>query len=593
MKEFVKTMLAVIAAIIVLHLLGFLLMMFIFAGAAVSGGKTVLPREGVLDIQMSSFQIGEQSQDTSMPDFSSVVSGAAGGPVIGIWDAVRAIDKAAEDPAVKYLYLRPEGMTAGNAHCEEFRQAIVRFRESGKPVVAYMENPSIGTYYLASAADRIYLGAYHGGMSNFTGLAGQLIFVKDILDKVGVNVQLIRHGKYKSAGEMYIKNAPSAENLEQNRVMVESIWKTLSDDICAARDIDPAELDRKIDELAFVFPEDFVEAGLVDGLVNAYQLEAKLCDLAVVTSPDDLHLIAFKDYIDARLTPATLAKKKVAILFADGEIVESEATGNIDGDTFAEEVNKVIKDESIGAVVFRVNSPGGSVLASEKIRLAIDSLCAAKPVVASYGNYAASGGYWISCGVGKVYSDATTLTGSIGVFSMIPDMSKVADKVGVNFVTVGTHKHTEMMSLMHTLDKEETAYMQASVEDIYARFVDLVAEGRSMEPTAVDDIAQGRVWTGSDAIGIGLVDEIGSLKDAVSCAASLAGYESEADYGVVTFPKVPTMMEMILESMGQKKKASSILAGTPFEALGQAASRLQENEPAKVYAQLPYEIVIK
>jgi protease-4 len=283
----------------------------------------------------------------------------------------------------------------------------------------------------------------------------------------------------------------------------------------------------------------------------------------------------------------------VAILFADGEIIDGKDYTDIASDRFVAEIDKIRKDKTIKSVVLRVNSPGGSVIASEKIRTALKLLMDEKPVIASYGNYAASGGYWISAGVQKIYTDATCLTGSIGVFSMIPEFSKTTGKVGVNVVTVGSNKHSDMYSLMRPFDAEETACMQADVEDIYERFVNVVAEGRSLETQQVDDMAQGRVWVGTDALGLGLVDEIGGLREAVDYAASLAGYMSKGDYHVVAYPTQLSQTEQLLDMIYGKKEAPSILEGTPFEALGRSLRTLQDNRPTQVYARLPYDIDIR
>ena len=593
MKEFVKMMLAVICAYIVMQLIGFFLL-FVMIGsmAALGSGKTVLPREGVLDIDMSQFALGEQTQDDSFGGGLSVMGFSAGGPTIGLWDAIQAIEAAAADPGIKYILLRPDAASAGTAAAEEFREALAEFRKSGKAVVAYTENPGNGTLYLASVADKIYMTSYHGGMAQVVGLSGRMMYLKDILDKVGVNVQLIRHGKYKSAGETYIRNTPSAENIEQNQVMVNSVWKTLSGTIAEARGLSEEQLNALVDNLKLNFPEDFLQNGLVDELLDHEGLVTKLCDLAQVEKVEDLHLVPLMDYVDAKVNHLR-GKENVAILFADGEIIDGFDYEDVASDRFVAEIDKIRKDNTVKSVVLRVNSPGGSVVASEKIRTALKLLMAEKPLVASYGNYAASGGYWISAGCQKIYSDATCLTGSIGVFSMVPEFSKVTKKVGVNVVTVGSNKHSDMYSLMRPFDAEETASMQAYVEDIYERFVGLVAEARSMEVPAVDDIAQGRVWVGTDAIGLGLVDEIGGLREAVEYAASLAGFISKGDYHVVAYPAQLTQREQLMQMFSSRKEEPSILADTPFEAFGKALKDLRDNEPTQVYARLPYDIDIR
>ena len=592
MKEFVKMMLAVICAFIVMQLIGFLLLFLMIGAVSIGSSKTVLPREGVLDIDLEQFTLGEQTMDDTFSPSVSLMGMSAGGATIGIWDAIQAIEAAAADPGIKYILLRADAASGGVSSLEELRAALAEFRKSGKAVVAYTENPTSGSYYLASVADKVYMTSYHGGSPQMTGMASQMIFLKDVLDKVGVNFQLIRHGKYKSAGEMYIKNAPSDENREQYQVMVNSLWKTISNTTADSRDFTVEKLNELIDNLALNFPEDFLENGLVDELLDHEGLVTKLCDLAQVEKVEDLHLVSFADYVDAKVSHLR-GKENVAILFADGEIVEGNDYQEISSGRFVAQIDKIRKDNTIKAVVLRVNSPGGSVIASEKIRSALKLLMAEKPVVASYGNYAASGGYWISAGVNKIYSDATCLTGSIGVFSMIPEFSKTAGKVGVNLVTVGSNKHSDMYSLMRPFDAEETASMQAYVDDVYERFVGLVAEGRSLEKQAVDDMAQGRVWVGTDAIGLGLVDEIGGLRQAVDYAASLAGYVTDSDYRVVTYPVVPTQAEQILDMIYGNKPAPSILEGTPFEALGRTLRDLEERKAAQVYARLPYDIEIR
>ncbi len=592
MKDFVKMMLAVICAFIVMQLVGFFLLFIMIGTVSLGSSKTVLPREGVLDIDLEQFALGEQTTDASFSPSVSLLGMSAGGATIGIWDAIQAIEAAAADPGIKYILLRADAASGGVSSLEELRAALAEFRKSGKAVVAYTENPSSGSYYLASVADKIYMTSYHGGSPQMTGMASQMIFLKDVLDKVGVNFQLIRHGKYKSAGEMYIKNAPSDENREQYQVMVNSLWKTISATTADSRGLTVEKLNGLIDNLALNFPEDFLENGLVDELLDHEGLVTKLCDLAQVEKAEDLHLVSFSDYVDAKVIHLR-GKENVAILFADGEIVEGNDSQEISSGRFVAQIDKIRKDNTVKAVVLRVNSPGGSVIASEKIRTALKLLMAEKPVVASYGNYAASGGYWISAGVNKIYSDATCLTGSIGVFSMIPEFSKTAGKVGVNMVTVGSNKHSDMYSLMRPFDAEETASMQAYVDDVYERFVSLVAEGRSLEKQAVDDMAQGRVWVGTDAIGLGLVDEIGGLRQAVDYAASLAGYVNDSDYRVVTYPAVPTQTEQILDMLYGKKQTPSILEGTPFEALGKTLDAVRDNRPTQVYARIPYDIEIR
>ena len=578
-------MLAVICGVVVLRIIGFLFMLVMFGSAIAAGGQAPLPKNGVLDIDMSTFILADQTQTDPMP--TSILSlGAGMVPTLGVHDAVEALNIAAQDSGVQYALLRADGMSAGMADVEEFRAALGRFRASGKAVIAYTEAPGNGSYYLSTVADKIYMGSQHGGNNTLLGIASRSLYLKDILDKLGVHVQLIRHGKYKSAGEMYIRNASSPENREQNQRMVTSIWNSFSTVMAACRDISEDKFNALIDNLALNFPEDFLENGLVDGLVNHEELIAKLCTLAQVPDASKLHLISFADYTVNRVQRLPLGNQ-VAVLHVDGEIIEGSSYEEVAADRFVKEIDKLRKDRLVKAVVLRVNSPGGSVSASVKIRQALDLLMAEKPLVASYGDYAASGGYWISNGCQKIFSDATTITGSIGVFSMVPEFGGVTKKIGVGVETVGSNKHSDMFSLMRPFDTKELAYMQASVEDIYETFVSLVASSRNMDVAAVDAIAQGRVWTGADALGIGLVDEIGTLDDAIAYAAALADYHSSDEYTVCDYPEPLTPFQQILMQFGNSSEPS-ILADTPFEALGPAVSTLKANEPGVVYARLPY-----
>ena len=582
-------MLAVIAAIVVLNILGFLFFLFILGSAAVGSSKTVMPRDAVLDINMADINLAEQSTE-DMPAFAG--SGMDTRATVGIWDAVKAIEAAAQDPAVKFIFLRPDGASAGTASLEEFRIALEEFRTSGKPIIAYMENPSTASVYLASVADKVYMTSYHGGDATFVGMAGSMMFVKDILDKLGVNVQLIRHGKYKSAGEMFIKNSPSPENMEQNKVMIESMWKAVGGAIAKSRGLTFDQLNDMVDNLRLNFPEDFVQCGLADDVMTREELIAKLCEQAMVSDKKDLHLVTFSKYTE--LKAASLpGKNNVAIFFADGDIVDgSDQYGKIAADRFVQEIDLLRADKSVKAVVLRVNSPGGSVIASEKIKAALEKLNEEKPVVASYGNYAASGGYWISNGCRKIYTNASTLTGSIGVFSMIPEFSSTMRKLGVNIVSVGSNAHSDMYALNRPFDAAELAYLQASVEDIYERFVGMVAENRGMTVADVDAIAQGRVWAGADAINIGIVDEIGTLSDAVAYAASLAGFDDPSQYKVKTSPAPLGMMQQLMMSFSQDD-TPTILTGTPLESMTDILGSLNQDRPTEVYARMPYFIEIR
>ncbi|MCQ2271180.1 MAG: signal peptide peptidase SppA [Bacteroidales bacterium] len=596
MKNFVKWTLAVICGIFIFNIIIFLISIGMIGSIAAAGSsQPVLPKSGVLYLDLSKLTIAEQSKESDI--FSSIQGEKR--TVIGLLDAVQALNSAAEDPSVQYLYFRSQNASIGMAEMEELRAALANFRKSGKAIISIMDSPTTASYYLASVSDKIYLTPYHGATYMLTGVSSQLIFVKDLLDKLGVNVQLIRHGKYKSAGEMFIRNSASPENLEQNQVMINSIWNAYATEIAESRGISVERLNEIIDNIELIFPEDFLEAGLVDEILSSDERKQKLADLAVVEKFDDIKFIPFTDYVSAKKEQSKL-KQKIAIIYADGEIVDGNGKEEVAGGYFASQIEKVRADSTIKAVVFRVNSPGGSVMASEQIKEQIELLKKEKPVVASYGDYAASGGYWISNSCDKIYADKTTLTGSIGVFSMIPDFSgTLKDIAHVNVTTVNSNKHGDMLSVLRPLDEIEKAAMQASVEDVYTTFVNYVAEGRGLETEFVDSIAQGRVWAGSDAIGIGLVDEIGTLEDALHYAAALVN-DGDPDlraWKLVGYPKPQTAAEQIMSLLNKDSQAkSNALSGTAFESFGNAFLKWSEQVSEThdyMFARMPFEIVMR
>ncbi|MCI5618842.1 MAG: signal peptide peptidase SppA [Rikenellaceae bacterium] len=595
MKNFLKMVLAVVFGLILTVVMLFMFLSGLMSSLTPSSASSSLPKSGVLAIDMSKIAIAEQSAE---PDVMTMVQGGASISTVGLWQAVSAINKAAEDPAVKYIYIKADGASGGIATLQEFRKSLANFRSCGKAVISYIESPSTASYYIASVADKVYMTDAQGASSMVVGIGSRLVFLKDLLDKLGVNVQLIRHGKYKSAGEMYVKNAPSPENLEQNQAMIDAVWKSYASEIAESRNMSVEKLNSVIDNLELNKPEDFLSTGFVDALMSREELHSKLADLAVVDSYSKLKFFDLPSYIAAKLLPASKSGNKIAVVYADGEIIDGEDKSNVAGDRFASVLAKVRADSTVKAVVFRVNSPGGSVLASEKIKAEVELLREQKPVVASYGDYAASGGYWISNSCDKIFSNETTLTGSIGVFSMIPEFSKVMkDVVHVNMVSVSSNKHTDMYSLMRPFDDAERDYMQASVENIYDKFVNIVAEGRELESDYVDSIAQGRVWAGSDALKIGLVDEIGTLEDAINYASSLVGDPNSSSLNVVEYPKPMTSFEMLMEKLGQTSPDETVFSGTPFESvadvLNEWSRRVKKNPADVVFARIPYAIDIQ
>ncbi len=606
-KEFFKWVLAVLCGLLIWGIVKFIMFIMMIgsiassASSATGSSAPILPKEGVLVMDMSTFALAEQTREDN--PFGSIPSLQDGSAVasIGLLDAVNAIHKAAEDPGVKYIYLKTDNAASSLTYLEELRKTLTDFRKSGKPVVVYGEAFTSGSYYLASVADKIYTTSHHGGNDFFLGISGRMIFLKDLLDKLGVNYQLIRHGKYKSAGEMYAKNAPSPENMEQNQAMIDSMWETIEEETASSRDISVDSLNFFIENLTISYPEDMVKHNLADGLLSMEELKDKLASLASKEKYKDVKFIPFKDYVTAKVKANPGAKKKIAIIYADGNIVEQDDPNNISGNRFSSVIAKVRADSSVKAVVFRVNSPGGTVLSANKIKEQIDLTKAVKPVIASYGNYAASGGYWISSNCDHIFSDATTLTGSIGCFSAIPEFGKtLKDIAHVNITPVKSHKHSDMLSLTRPFDAEETQWMQNYVDDIYTSFVNLVAEGRGKTYESVDSIAQGRVWTGKDALKIGLVDEIGTLEDALRYTASVAGDSDLDNWNVVAYPKPMSFMEQLKQQLGKGNKEEVMVnafAGTPLEYVAKTLLDWQKTwtkgNGDLVFARMPFEIEVR
>ena len=474
--------------------------------------------------------VAEVGSEGSPFDISLPVAGLSigGSAKLSLLDVELALKQAAEDDDIAMIYFNYDHFSAPTSACEEIRRYIREFSEAGKPVVAYGHSLGNGSYYMASAADRVFL--HPKGSGSLNGLASQQYFLKDALDTLGIEVKLIRHGKFKSAGEMYIRNSMSPENRRQYEALLEATWSTLVADMAASRGIEAAQLREWIGNLELGTASTWVDKGLIDGLKYKDEMEDYICHLFGTTEPDAVKRINLKEYVKKVKKGSG---KKVAVLYADGEITRD---GNeIAGEKFAAQIAKLRKDESIKAVVFRVNSPGGEVVAADIIRREIELLGKEKPVIASYSSYAASGGYLISAGCSKIFCDNTTLTGSIGVFGMVPNVGKAASKIlKVNFETVKTDPHAAAGSLFTGLDDEEEAWYQKEIELIYEDFVGVVADGRHMTTEQVDDLAQGRVWAGKDALLLGLCDEKGTLLDAIDYAAEQAGLSK---YKIVVAPE--------------------------------------------------------
>ena len=443
-------------------------------------------------------------------------------------------------------------------------------------VKKYLED----TYGKAEAAERI-VAVTDKARGALKGLATQMPFYKGFLEKYGIDVQIFRVGKFKSAVEPYMETKMSEANREQNLRMLESVWDTISTIIAENRGLSHADVCAAAATRTGMFPQEALGAGLVDTLSYYEGYASYIKDTLGVKNK-----ISIVDYIAQPSTEIETAKKKIAVIYAEGEIVDESAAGSISTKSVRKDIEKVIKDTNVVAVVLRVNSPGGSALASDNIWYSLEELQKEKPVVVSMGDYAASGGYYISCGSDYIFAEPTTLTGSIGVFGVIPNVSKLASKHGITIDEVAIYPNSIDPSLLAPVSKGLAPIIQKNIESVYTQFLSRVAEGRGKTTDEIHEVAQGRVWTGSDAIEIGLVDEIGGLYDAIEKAASIAGVE---EYRVIQTTNPKKSIDAFMELLGGSKddEIRAVVGDELADMLGVMREISDEDKP-RVMARMPY-----
>lgn len=578
--NFFKTFLAGVLAFLVGSVLSlvfwiFLLGMIAAAAASLGGGGPVNVRPGtILKIDLAEEIVNSPSTDPfASIDWRSMTSTKQ----LSLLKALRAIEAAKDDDRIEGIYLRLNGGggVSGSAVLEELRTAVVDFKQSGKFVVSYNEVYSQGQYYLASAADSIYLQP-QGGM-DWTGLSSTLMFYKGLFDKLDLKAEIFRPTvcKYKSAVEPYILTKMSDANREQMQQLVNSLWKTIAGSVAESRRIDLAELNRIADGLEVSLPEEALAKKFVDGLLFEDQMEDVFASLGVETDKEgDYRFVSLSEYASQLPADANFAAPQVAIVYAEGEIVEGEASGDaIGGNTMARTLAEVREDDDVKAVVLRVDSPGGSALASDLIWREMELLRAEKPVIVSMGSYAASGGYYISAPADVIVADKMTLTGSIGVFGMYLDkIDALKNKLGITLDGVKTNASAGAGTVAPLTPLERAAIMRG-VDKVYETFTGYVAEGRNLPIEKVLEIAGGRVWSGEDALGIGLIDTYGGLKTAIALAADKA--EIGGDYRVVEKVEQPTGLAAIFASLNARVRA--LVGGSP---IGVPESELQQMREA-------------
>lgn len=582
MKNFLKTTLAVIVGTLIAMAISSMMFFGIIGGIAAIGSDTepAVPVKAILKVDFNN-PVTELGQEDAMAALQSFNFNSA--KPLGILKAVKAIEHAASDPSIKFIYLNINSMNVGMANLEEIRNALENAKKSGKAIITYVDNFSQGSYYLASVSDKIYLNSE--GSSPMVGIGSTMMFFKDLLDNLGIQVQLIRHGKFKAAAEQFIASEISKENYEQNKEMIESIWNSWVKEIGQSRNIDPAKINSLVDDLKLFSAESMLENGLVDALVTRNEMNGILCNLFDVEEDKDLKFITLSKYAQATVKPDVSIKDKIAVIYADGEIT-MDASEGLSVKKFYPILKEVNRDSSIKGVVLRVNSPGGDAQAAEILNNEIQLMRLNKPVVVSMGEYAASGGYWIAANSEKIYADNTTITGSIGVFSMAMNYGKGLKKhLKVNTANIGSNAHSNMMNGIDPLNAKEVAFMQEMIEDIYTKFTALVSKGRDLPVEYVDEVGQGRVWTGADAFENKLVDEIGGLTDAISYAAICANLTD--GYRLVEYPKAKSSVDQFMELLGGAE-ATVKAAANPEETIRNIYSKALEQDRFKVYARHPY-----
>lgn len=612
MKNFFTSFFATLSALIV-FLLGGCLVLFLLLGVLVAMGekKPVVVQNGSYLVFNLAANIQDAPSQVEGLEEIMELFGSVGQRQLQLRAVTRALQAAAKDEAIKGLYLtgtlQAQGYGSGFAALKEVREAIESFKASGKPVKAYLDYAGTREYYLASVADELVLDPY--GAVVMPGLATQPMFYTGAFEKFGIGVQVTRVGKYKSAVEPFTLKQMSPENRTQIQKLLDDVWANLTASIEAARKLSPGAIQQAVDAKGLIRADDALKLKLVDRI--AY-LDEVLAELKAATDRKDssqsFRQVALKDYARLVSTGSLVAKRqgegkielsgggkgKIAIVYAEGEIVDG--TGNEDGYVYGEKTSRLLRqirqDDSIRAVVLRVNSPGGSVTASEAILRELRLIHQDKPVVVSMGTVAASGGYWIATAADHVFAEPTTITGSIGVFGMFLNFQGLAtDKLGLTFDTVKTGKFADAATIIRPKTEAELAIFQGSVDWVYDQFIAKVTDARKLDRKVVEEIAQGRVWSGSEALKLKLVDELGGLADAVKYAATKA--ELGDNFRVAEYPRKKQFAEQFTEAMEGRRREQSL--GGPVgllvrEVTAELTALGKFNDPRGLYARLPFEL---
>ena len=588
MKDFLKFTLATVTGIVISSVvLFFISILVVFSMVSSSESETQVRKNSVMMLDLNGTLV-ERSQENPLDlimkdDYKTY----------GLDDILSSIKKAKENEDIKGIYIQATSLGAGFASLEEIRNALKDFKESGKFVVAYGDAYTQGLYYLSSVADKVLLNPQ--GMLEWRGLAATPMFFKDLLEKVGVEMQVFKVGTYKSAVEPFISTEMSAANREQINVYLSSIWGQITSAVAESRNLSVEALNKEADRMLMFYPaEESVKNGLVDTLIYKNDVRDYLKNLAGIDKDDNMPVLGIQDMINVKKNvPRDKSGNVIAVYYAYGEIDGGSSASTDEGinsEKVIKDLRKLKDNENVKAVVLRVNSPGGSAYGSEQIWYAVNQLKKEKPVIVSMGDYAASGGYYISCNADTIVAEPTTLTGSIGIFGMMPNAKGLTEKLGVNFDVVKTNPYADFGNLTRPMNDGEKGLMQMYGNNGYELFLTRCSDGRGISMEKLDKIAQGRVWTGSTAKELGLVDELGGLDKALEIAIAKAGVDA---YTVMSYPKKEGFLESLMNTNPGNYIKGRMLNGKMSDMYRQFSIIENFDKIDRIQARVPFELNIQ
>ncbi len=588
MKDFLKFTLATVTGIIISSVvLFFISILVVFSMVSSSESETQVRKNSVMMLDLNG-TLTERSQENPL-DFLMKEDYKT----YGLDDILSSIRKAKENEDIKGIYIQATSLGAGFASLEEIRDALKDFKESGKFIVAYGDTYTQNLYYLSSVADKVLLNPQ--GMLEWRGLAATPMFFKDLLEKIGVEMQIFKVGTYKSAVEPFISTEMSPANREQVNVYLSSIWGQITSSVAESRNLSVEALNKEADRMLMFYPaEESVKNGLVDTLIYKNDVRDYLKNIVGIDKDDNMPVLGIQDMINVKKNvPRDKSGNVIAVYYAYGEIDGGSSASTDEGinsEKVIKDLRKLKDDENVKAVVLRVNSPGGSAYGSEQIWYAVNQLKKEKPVIVSMGDYAASGGYYIACNADTIVAEPTTLTGSIGIFGMMPNAKGLTEKLGVNFDVVKTNPYADFGNLTRPMNDGEKGLMQMYVNKGYELFLTRCSDGRGISMEELDKIAQGRVWTGSTAKELGLVDELGGLDKALEIAIAKAGVDA---YTVMNYPKKEGFLESLMNTNPGNYIKARMLNGKMNDVYRQFSIIENFDKIDRIQARVPFELNIQ